>query len=102
MEFNKIVLLVEDNPDDASLLELTKDLTTDLILRRVESGGEAVEYLEGRGLYSMRDSFPLPTMILLHLKLPYVKGSRPKVVYTARVPSGRFSRISTVGKRSPL
>jgi len=35
---------------------------------------QAVEYLSGSGQFSRRDEFPVPALVLLDLKLPYVNG----------------------------
>jgi CheY-like chemotaxis protein len=38
------------------------------------SGREALEYFRGEGKYSDRNAYPLPSGILLDLKLPHVDG----------------------------
>ncbi len=72
---NKIILLVEDNPND---VELTKRaLKKNNLLNEVvvaEDGVEALDYLFGTGEYADKDKMPLPTLILLDLKLPRVDG----------------------------
>jgi CheY-like chemotaxis protein len=37
-------------------------------------GQEAINYLQGAGKFADRDQFPLPCLVLLDLKLPYVMG----------------------------
>ena len=39
-----------------------------------EDGQEAMEYLSGGGKFTDRETHPLPSLILLDLKLPYVHG----------------------------
>ncbi len=72
---DKIILLVEDNPND---VELTKRaLMKNNVLNAVvvaEDGVEALDYLFGTGAYEGKDKPPLPTLILLDLKLPRVDG----------------------------
>src|SRR5258705_9115116 len=43
-------------------------------LHVASDGQEALDYLGGVGKYSDRAGFPLPTVVLLDLKLPYVHG----------------------------
>jgi CheY-like chemotaxis protein len=40
----------------------------------VTDGQQAMDYLAGAGKYADRESFPVPAMILLDLKLPLVSG----------------------------
>ncbi len=75
MKKNKIILLVEDNPDDVELtLRALKknNVVNDIVV--VRDGAEALDYLYGSGKYAGRDTSVLPTVILLDLKLPKVDG----------------------------
>ena len=40
----------------------------------VEDGSKAILYLEGKGVYADRDTYPIPDMILLDLKMPRING----------------------------
>src|SRR4051794_4798880 len=69
------ILLAEDNPDDVALIErafIKAKLQTPLQV--VPDGDAAVAYLSGAGPYSDRAQFPLPTLLLLDLKLPRRSG----------------------------
>jgi CheY-like chemotaxis protein len=71
----KIILLVEDNPDDVDLtLRAFKksDMTNKVIVAK--DGVEALDYLYGTGMYAGRDKKDLPIVILLNLKLPNIDG----------------------------
>jgi two-component system, response regulator len=72
---NKIILLVEDNPDDEALtLRALKknNISNQVIVAR--DGAEALEYLFGTGQYSGRYANLIPQVVLLDLKLPKVEG----------------------------
>jgi len=71
----KVILLVEDNPDD---LELTmRALRQNNIVNEIVSaqdGVEALDYLFSRGAYSQRALDDMPEVVLLDLKLPKLDG----------------------------
>jgi DNA-binding response OmpR family regulator len=72
---HKIILLVEDNPDDEALtLRALKknNISNQVIVAR--DGAEALDYLFGAGQYSGRDANLTPQVVLLDLKLPKVEG----------------------------
>ncbi|MBT9612641.1 MAG: response regulator [Burkholderiales bacterium] len=72
---NKVILLVEDNPDDETLtlraLSKSKILNEIVVAR---DGAEALDYLFGTGIHAGRDTLIQPQLILLDLKLPKVDG----------------------------
>jgi two-component system, response regulator len=72
---DKVILLVEDNPDDEllTLRALRKnDVTGEVVVAR--DGVEALDYLFGTGAYAGRDTSVMPQLILLDLKLPKIDG----------------------------
>jgi CheY-like chemotaxis protein len=70
-----MILVVEDTEDDVFFLKRAlRDAGFTHPLRVVIDGQQALDYLEGRGDYADRAQFPLPGLILLDLKLPYVMG----------------------------
>lgn len=72
---DKIILLVEDNPDDVALT--LRALKKNNILNQVvvaRDGVEALDYLTGTGAYTGRDTRVVPEVVLLDLKLPKVGG----------------------------
>jgi CheY-like chemotaxis protein len=71
----KIILLVEDNPDDELLAirALEKNnIMNEVVVAR--DGAEALDYLFGAGAYTGRDMSVMPQIILLDLKLPKIDG----------------------------
>jgi len=72
---DKIILLVEDNPDDELLT--MRALRKNNVLNKVvvaHDGVEALDYLFGTGGHSGRDTAVMPQLILLDLKLPKIDG----------------------------
>jgi len=71
----KIILLVEDNPDDELLAirALKKNnISNEVVVAR--DGVEALDYLFGTGAHTGRDMSEMPQIILLDLKLPKIDG----------------------------
>jgi len=72
---NKMILLVEDNQnDEASTLWALKQSNIGNKVFVVRDGAEALDFLFCTGLYACRDPRELPQIILLDLKLPKVNG----------------------------
>jgi two-component system response regulator len=72
---NKVILLVEDNPDDEALtLRAFKknNIMNAVVVAR--DGAEALDYLFGMNQYAGRDVSDWPSLVLLDLKLPKVSG----------------------------
>lgn len=71
----KIILLVEDNPDDEALtLRAIKKRSIANEVVVVRDGVEALEYLFAEGAYAGRHSSTDPAVVLLDLKLPKIDG----------------------------
>ena len=71
----KVILLVEDNPDDVALtLRALKknNIMNEVVVAR--DGVEALDYLFGEGAWAGRDPVKVPVIVLLDLKLPRVEG----------------------------
>jgi two-component system response regulator len=72
---DKVILLVEDNPDDEALtLRALKknNIKNEVVVAR--DGIEALDYLFGTGAHAGRDLNIQPQIVLLDLKLPKLDG----------------------------
>jgi len=111
------ILLVEDNPDDIELIKHAFEKAgVNRPLNVVRDGDAAVDYLEGNGAFTNRLRHPMPTVILLDLKLPKRSGFEvlrfvrlldstkhtPVVVLTSSNQSGDIGRAYEMGANSYL
>src|ERR1700740_453248 len=72
---DKIILLVEDNPDDEKLtLRALKKNNIHNEVVVAHDGVEALDYLFGTGAYAGGKPNPMPQVVLLDLKLPKLDG----------------------------
>lgn len=111
------ILLVEDSPDDQTLIRRAFRKANLLNpLHVAEDGDMAVAYLGGETGYADRTAHPLPAIVLLDLKLPRrsglevlawiraqpVIGSTPVVVLTSSRESADVARAYELGANSYL
>ncbi len=71
----KIILVVEDNPDDEILMLRTirkNNIANEVVI--AHDGVEALDYLFGTGKFTERDLGIMPQLIILDLKLPKISG----------------------------
>jgi CheY-like chemotaxis protein len=70
----KVILVVEDElADQFSILRAFRQLQTEFSLQVVETGEEAIHYLQGNGM-EHGTQYPPPVLIILDLKLPGMSG----------------------------
>jgi CheY-like chemotaxis protein len=72
---DKVILLVEDNPNDLALaLRALKksNIRNEIVI--ANDGVEALDYLFARGRHAGRSSAALPAVVLLDLNLPKLNG----------------------------
>ena len=69
------ILLAEDDENDIALMQRAfKRAAIPNPLFIVRNGKEAVDYLAGKGEYGQRDKYPMPRLLLLDLKMPWMDG----------------------------
>ena len=113
----KTLLLVEDSDDDVFFLKRALQRAgIQNPLQVVTDGQQAIDYLDGTGPFADRKKYPLPSLVLLDLKLPYIMGvdvlkwirkcsafsTMPVVVLTSSQEDGDISATQTLGGASYL
>ena len=69
------VLVVDDSDDDETLLKCVFQQLKHLrLVGRVSDGAQAIQYLNGEGIYANRQLHPFPELLLLDLRMPRVDG----------------------------
>jgi DNA-binding response OmpR family regulator len=71
----RTILLVEDDANDVFFFQRAMKKGAFINPIQVASDGqEAIDYLKGAGKFADREVYPLPGLVLLDLKLPFVMG----------------------------
>jgi CheY-like chemotaxis protein len=71
----RTILQVDDDPNDVFLLRhAMKKVGLTNPVQVATDGRQAIGYLKGAGKFADREKFPMPSLVLLDLKLPYVMG----------------------------
>lgn len=69
------VLLVDDSENDMFLMRAAFEKAEfKITLQAVANGQEAISYLAGEGVYSDREKYGLPTLMILDLNMPLKNG----------------------------
>jgi CheY-like chemotaxis protein len=72
---NRTILLVDDDENDVLFTTMALEKAgASCAIHVAADGQEALDYLKGDGKFSNRNEFPMPSLVLLDLKLPRVPG----------------------------
>ena len=72
---NKLILLVEDSPDDIFFFKRSLEKAgLKNPVHMLQNVDDAIRYLDGRGEFADRVNFPLPSIIVVDLHVPGKDG----------------------------
>lgn len=72
---SNVLLLAEDLEDDVFLFELALQRKKIGCTVRVASNGrQALDYLSGKGVFADRGAYPLPSLVVMDIKMPEMDG----------------------------
>ena len=75
MKNTERILVAEDDPQDAFFLKREFGKAgIPISLHFVQDGQEVIDYLEGKGIFADRQTYPMPDLVLLDLKMPRLNG----------------------------
>jgi len=75
MKFIGCILVAEDDPTDAFFLQRAfSKMGVPVSLHFVRDGQEVIDYLRGEPPFADRQAYPLPSLLLLDMKMPRLNG----------------------------
>jgi CheY-like chemotaxis protein len=70
-----MILLAEDDCNDVFLMERAMSKAKlSVRMHNAKNGEEALNYLQGKGQHADRVAYPIPSLILLDIKMPCLNG----------------------------
>jgi CheY-like chemotaxis protein len=75
MNKRQTILLVDDSESDIFLMRTAfRKAGLDSLIQEGHNGEDAIAYLKGEGIYSDREQYPMPEVMLLDLNMPMKNG----------------------------
>ncbi len=100
---NLTILHVEDDPNDVMLIgRAFRKANISGNVQVVNDGEQAVDYLSGNQGYSDRDAHPLPSLVLLDLKLPRKPGLEVLTWIRSREDLKRWPIVVLTSSKQPV
>ena len=97
------ILHVEDDPNDVLLIARAFRKAEVLAqIQVVNDGEQAVHYLNGTNSFAQREQFPLPSLVLLDLKLPRKSGIEVLEWIRAQPGLKRIPVVMLTSSRQPV
>lgn len=109
------ILQVDDDENDVTLMrEAFSQLRITDVLQVVRNGQAAIDYFRGVGPYADRNTYPLPSVVILDLALPMKNGfevlawireqrelrTLPVIVFTSMLRSDDVEKACLLGANS--
>jgi CheY-like chemotaxis protein len=97
------ILHIEDDLNDVLLIARAFRKTESVAqLQVVNDGEQAVQYLSGANSFAQRDKFPVPSLVLLDLKLPRKSGIEVLEWIRAQPGLKRIPVVMLTSSRQPI
>jgi CheY-like chemotaxis protein len=97
------ILHVEDDPNDVLLIERAfRKAAIGAQIQVVNDGEQAMQYLSGSSAFAQREKFPLPSLVLLDLKLPRKSGIEVLEWIRAQPGLRRIPVVMLTASRQPM
>lgn len=97
-----MILIADDNEDDAiAVVQTLKAAGVKKRLTLVEDGKDVIAYLRGDKTYADRAKYPVPTVLLLDLKMPRLGGFEVLEWFRHAMPTRDILIVILSGNQNP-
>jgi CheY-like chemotaxis protein len=97
----KTILLADDDENDVFFWKRLLAKTGDFCIQVVHDGASAIRYLAGEGEFADRHRFPLPSCLILDLKLPQCDGLEILEWMSAHIDCAQIQTVICSGSEHP-